>query len=93
MSVGKLTLKERVEKIETILNKLGLDVFTTDLDNKIQETIEDALKEAKAELNEIKVKASTQIGNIPEILDEICRNLENETGINLVLLRKKIKEL
>ena len=93
MSAEKLTLRERVEKIEAILDKLGLDASAINLEETIQETIKTELEEAKAELNEIKVKASTQMGNVPDILNEICQTLESELGLNLTLLRKHIKEL
>jgi len=106
MSVEKLTLKERVERIEAILDKLdGLainsgetaqETIKTEVREAIvelNETIKTELEEAKAVLNEINVRASTQIGKIPEIIDELCQMFEEQTGVSTILLRKRVREL
>ena len=91
------TLKERVESIEEILEKLGLGPVDINLEETLEETIKKTiraeLEEAKKELTEMKEEYSRHISGIPEILDEICQTLENELGLNLVVLRKRIREL
>lgn len=82
-------MREKLEELETIAKTLAESDGLESAQKIIQEArekIEEAIKEGKTEI-------ARMSGGIPEVLDGICTTLENELGVNLVLLRKKIKEL
>lgn len=98
MSKANLTLKERVEKLEKIVEELTLIIqkisFKTigDLEEKIQKTIQSNLEHAKTELWEEKKKAEAELYYEQEVIIGILEILEKELGVNVVLLQRKIKK-
>ena len=98
VSVEKLTLKERVENLEKIAEELtfiiqkGSSKTIQDAETNIQKIIKTELENAKTELWEEKKKIEVELSGEPEVIREILRILEDQLGVNVVLLQREIRK-
>lgn len=98
MAVEKLTLKEQVEKLDkkvkelTLMAQKGCFKTIEDAENSIRKITQTEIELAKKELWEEKIKIGAELYSEPEVIREILEILENELGVNVVLLQKKIEK-
>jgi len=94
------TLKEKVEELKKTVTELkevveGLSKISSFESSQevINEGKEEIRKKIDAGITGIENTTSRIVGAVPEILMEFCRTLEEELGVNLVSLEKKIKDI
>jgi len=79
-------MEEGMEKLNKAINEL----------NNIKESEDEAVEKNEDRFKKIEDQVSgleNSLKSIPEILLEICRTIENQSGTNLIVLTKKIKNL